>query len=64
MGAQYTESQKRAINAWVDRNRESYNEYKKPHNYENYHKHKDKYKKQKICRKEFLRLGAIFDAFE
>lgn len=64
MGAKYTESQKRATDAWVERNREKYNEYKKPHNLANYHKHKDKYNNQKKFRKEFLRLGAIFSVFE
>jgi hypothetical protein len=68
MGAKYCESQKRATDAWVERNREAYNEYKRPKNVINYMKHKEKYQKRSLgyyhYKKEIARLAGIFSIYE
>jgi hypothetical protein len=68
MGAKYCESQKRATDAWVEKNRQAYNDYKRPKNVINYIKHKEAYRKRNLgnyhYKREIARLSAIFCAFE
>ena len=64
MGAKYTLAQKKAIDNWVSKNRQRYNDYKRDSNLERYRRNKVKYDNQKKLRREFLRLCSIFNSFE
>ena len=47
MGAKYTLAQKKAIDNWVSKNRQRYNDYKRDSNLERYRRNKVKYDNQK-----------------